>query len=123
MTDPETNTKRIGIDIGGSHITTALVDTLSTGIETIRKNTTPLNSNASANAIISTITKSLGAILDNETGIDALGIAIPGPFDYKKGVSAIANVGGEIRTGIWPAYSPGAKRYGRNKRKDDQLFK
>lgn len=96
MKNQVANKMRIGIDIGGTHITTALVDTLSTGSETIRKNTTALNSNASANAIIGTLTKSLKDILDNESDIDALGIAIPGPFDYEKGVCAIANVGGKF---------------------------
>ncbi|HSC55362.1 MAG TPA: ROK family protein [Phnomibacter sp.] len=96
MKNQVANKRRIGIDIGGTHITTALVDTQNTGKETIRKSTTALNANASANSIINTLTQSLKDILDHEADVDALGIAIPGPFDYEKGVCAIANVGGKF---------------------------
>lgn len=96
MINQKISYKTIGVDIGGSHITTALIDTLGSEKRTILKETTPLDSSASANSIIDTLSNSLNTILHQQPDIDSIGIAFPGPFDYEKGVSAIYNVGGKF---------------------------
>lgn len=80
----------LGIDIGGSHITAALVD-LESGIliqDSIKRRA--VNSNGSKEEILAAwcevIKEAFGSVLDTEKRI---GIAMPGPFDYENGVSLI----------------------------------
>ncbi|RYZ56720.1 MAG: ROK family protein [Chitinophagaceae bacterium] len=80
----------LGVDIGGSHITAALVDLDKRAVVTgsgIRK---IVNSQASAEAILQDWSEVITAVL--QTGPDAekkIGIAMPGPFDYEQGISLI----------------------------------
>lgn len=80
----------LGVDIGGSHITAALVDVNSrTLIESsIRRRT--INSQESAENILDAWCK---VILEAYIGYEALakniGIAMPGPFDYENGICLI----------------------------------
>jgi glucokinase len=84
----------IGTDIGGSHISCAAIDLLSGNI--IRDTLTgrSVDNQAPANVIISTWAEALSDILtkvplDNIKGI---GFAMPGPFDYVKGICYIKGV-------------------------------
>ncbi len=84
----------IGADIGGSHITCAAIDLVSGKIlrETLSERT--VNNQASAQEIIGVWADALSATLkkvpsDNVKGI---GFAMPGPFDYVKGICYIKGV-------------------------------
>lgn len=80
----------VGIDIGGSHITAALVDLEAHAIisgSLIRRH---IDSKAAAEQIIKEWT---GAIENcrayHSAASNKIGIAMPGPFDYEKGISLI----------------------------------
>lgn len=82
----------LGIDIGGSHITAALVDLETRSIlpgSLIRGH---VDSQGTANAIIAewcdTIKESL---CRHKVSPGKMGIAMPGPFNYKEGISMIRN--------------------------------
>lgn len=75
-----------GVDIGGSHITAALIDCTSHEVleETmIRKR---IDSKGTAPQIISAWAEALEPLLEENR---ILGIAVPGPFDYEAGISLI----------------------------------
>ena len=78
----------LGVDIGGSHITTALVDlsTRSLVAHSLRRET--VDSEQDAEEIF---TRWARLIEESFSGLDLpskkIGIAIPGPFDYEQGIS------------------------------------
>ena len=80
----------LGIDIGGSHITSALVD-LQT--QTIIRNSLvrhPVNAKGNKDDIIKEWTAAIVACkAKHPVAVEKIGIAMPGPFDYQKGVSFI----------------------------------
>ena len=84
----------IGTDIGGSHISCAAIDLVSGKI--IRNTLTErsVDNQAQANAIISTWTQALSAVLEKVPieNVKGIGFAMPGPFDYVKGISYIRGV-------------------------------
>ena len=80
----------IGIDIGGSHITAGFIDLETGEISQNRVIRRRVNSHAPANEILDgwcAVIKELWA--DNEVESSRLGFAMPGPFDYKNGISLI----------------------------------
>lgn len=82
----------IGVDVGGSHLSSAVVD-----LETARVLTpvevTPVNSKASAMEILEAWQANILSTLEIfPIGVAGVGIAIPGPFDYPNGVSLIHGV-------------------------------
>lgn len=80
------NSLVIGADIGGTHITAALVDIDQRTIVMDSLVREEVNSHASAVDIIEVWSKAItGAARD--TSADKLSLAIPGPFDYEKGIS------------------------------------
>lgn len=84
----------IGADIGGSHITCAAVD-LSSG-KILRNTLTekPVNNKAAANVIIDVWSGALKEALSKVPAgnVKGIGFAMPGPFDYVKGISYIKGV-------------------------------
>jgi glucokinase len=84
----------IGVDIGGSHITSAAIDLL-TG-EILRKTITEkaVNNQASATTIIAAWTDALSNSLSKVplAKVKGIGFAMPGPFDYVKGICYIKGV-------------------------------
>jgi glucokinase len=84
----------IGTDIGGSHISCAAIDLVSGKI--IRNTLTErsVDNQAQANTIIGTWTQALSAVLENVPleNVKGIGFAMPGPFDYVKGISYIRGV-------------------------------
>lgn len=75
-------------DIGGTHITTAIVDVIKKTIlpgTTVRER---VDSHAVATEIINTWSKAIMRSAANGS-VDKLSLAMPGPFDYEKGVSLI----------------------------------
>jgi glucokinase len=84
----------IGADIGGSHISCAAVD-LNTG-KILRNTLTEraVNNQAHANEIIKTWSQALKEAISkvNSDNVKGIGFAMPGPFDYVKGISYIKGV-------------------------------
>jgi glucokinase len=84
----------IGTDIGGSHISCAAVDLVSGKIlkETLTEK--PVDNQASAKIIIETWSKALSSVLSKIPieKVKGIGFAMPGPFDYVKGISYIRGV-------------------------------
>ena len=82
----------LGVDIGGSHITSALVDLDHRKILQGSFNREKINSAGSAEAIktawAEVLTKSLKATSNSKI----VGIAMPGPFDYQNGISYISGL-------------------------------
>ena len=84
----------IGTDIGGSHISCAAIDLVSGKI--IRNTLTErsVDNQAQSNNIIGTWTQALSAVLKKVPleNVKGIGFAMPGPFDYVKGISYIRGV-------------------------------
>jgi glucokinase len=84
----------IGTDIGGSHISCAAIDLVSGKIIRDTLTERSVDNQAPASDIIGIWTQALSAVLakiphDNVKGI---GFAMPGPFDYVKGICYIRGV-------------------------------
>jgi len=79
-----------GIDIGGSHITVALIDLDSHAIipgTIVRRH---VNAKGSAEEIVDAWTKAITECKNFRPGVSSrIGIAMPGPFDYEKGISFV----------------------------------
>ncbi|MET6998252.1 ROK family protein [Chitinophaga defluvii] len=87
------NTYVIGADIGGSHITAALVDLTTGAVLDDCKFKEPVNAAAGAADILDRWTVAIGRVLSAaNTDVPAIGIAMPGPFDYPGGISLIKGV-------------------------------
>ena len=84
----------IGVDIGGSHISSVVVDVDSGKILKNSLTEVKVDNQASANEILdkwgAAISESIKSI-DRENVI-GIGFAIPGPFDYENGVALFKNV-------------------------------
>ena len=82
----------IGADVGGTHITAALVDVQQRAIiddSLVRKK---VDAHSSLESIIAIWVR---AIQEASRGVpfDALGLAMPGPFDYENGISLMRGQG------------------------------
>lgn len=89
------NTKyAVGIDIGGSHISAALIELISGRIVEGSYSESKLNNQADAGEIFQiwgdTISESMRHV--GEGTIEGLGFAMPGPFNYEKGVALLKGV-------------------------------
>ena len=84
----------IGTDIGGSHISCAAIDLASGKIlrETLTEK--QVDNQAQAKVIISTWSQALSGVLDKVPleNVKGIGFAMPGPFDYVKGICYIQGV-------------------------------
>ncbi|MFC0518218.1 ROK family protein [Mucilaginibacter angelicae] len=77
-------------DIGGSHLTAGLCNTETTSIISDSIISVEVMSKGTANEILTAWTNALQAVIKNSNHpIDSLAIAMPGPFDYDKGISYI----------------------------------
>lgn len=80
----------LGVDIGGSHITAALVDLTNRSLlpgTLIRK---PVNAQAGATEIIAVWSNAMEEAFGKQPpAFRKIGIAMPGPFEYEKGISRI----------------------------------
>ena len=87
------DTAAIGIDIGGTHITAALVSLEDGQVLNGTKTRAAVNAHASAQEILDIWTI---AIRDTRQKagkpIPKIGFALPGPFDYNNGISLIKNL-------------------------------
>jgi glucokinase len=84
----------IGTDIGGSHISCAAIDLVSGKIlrETLTERA--VNNQAQANVIIAVWAEALSAVLAKVPlkKVKGIGFAMPGPFDYVRGICFIRGV-------------------------------
>ena len=84
----------IGVDIGGSHISSVLVDVSSRKVFPESAAEQKINNRAAAEEILAgwsvAIKKTLSHISVDE--LLGIGFAMPGPFDYAAGVSLIKGV-------------------------------
>lgn len=79
----------LGVDIGGSHITAAIVD-LDKGIlvkNSIKRNA--VDSRTNKEGILAAWCEVINAAFIGNIGEKSIGIAMPGPFDYENGISLI----------------------------------
>ncbi len=89
---PIENNWVVASDIGGTHITSAIVDLSSWKVleYTICRN--QVNSRSDAKSILQSWVASISETIRlSDTDIQHLGIAMPGPFDYENGISMMKN--------------------------------
>ncbi|RZJ23610.1 MAG: ROK family protein [Acinetobacter sp.] len=80
----------LGIDIGGSHITAALVDLETGGLIQKPVKRRVVNSAAPKEEILSAWVEVIKDAFGKDlSGNERIGIAMPGPFDYNNGISLI----------------------------------
>lgn len=80
----------LGVDIGGSHITAALVDLETRTLIDDSIKRSPVNSQESKEDILSAWCKIIDQSFSNiKDGNRNIGIAMPGPFNYEQGISLI----------------------------------
>ena len=84
----------IGADIGGSHITCAAIDLVSGKILRDTLTERQVDNQAQASAIIDVWSQALSAALEKvpPENVKGIGFAMPGPFDYVKGICYIRGV-------------------------------
>jgi glucokinase len=84
----------VGIDIGGSHISCALIDMGDGSVQKESLAEVPVDNKASAEAILNSwvtaLKKSISKIKSNQ--LCGIGFAMPGPFDYEKGIALFERV-------------------------------
>lgn len=81
-----------GVDIGGSHITAALVDLEVRRVLPSFSARKSINAQDDAASIINNWCEAIGDVFETQPALHKrIGIAMPGPFDYEKGISLIKN--------------------------------
>lgn len=82
----------LGVDIGGSHITAALVDLETKSILPGTQTRAHVNAQGAVQEVMATWGAVIGkALATNHAAETKLGISIPGPFDYEKGICLFQN--------------------------------
>ena len=83
----------VGIDIGGSHLTAALVNIPAMQFVTGSHTRIRVNSKGSAERILVTWSNEINNLLEKFNLTEKkIGIAMPGPFDYENGISLITGL-------------------------------
>jgi glucokinase len=84
----------IGTDIGGSHISCAAIDLVSGRVLKDTLSEKSVDNQASAKDILDTWSQALSSALAKVPveNVKGIGFAMPGPFDYVKGISYIKGV-------------------------------
>lgn len=84
----------IGADIGGSHISSAAIDLVTGKILKDTLTGRPVNNQAQASEIITLWSDAVGESMSKvpRGSVRGIGFAMPGPFDYVKGISYIKGV-------------------------------
>ena len=73
------------LDLGGTHVSAGVVDVERRTVEEWTR--IPLRDAADRDEILLRVTE---IVSDVATNVDAVGVAVPGPFDYAAGVSWIS---------------------------------
>ncbi|MDC0635246.1 ROK family protein [Flavobacteriaceae bacterium] len=82
----------LGIDIGGSHLAIAIVDISHKNIVNDTKIHVDIDSQQDALTILTTMVNGIKACIQKfNKPIQGIGLSIPGPLDYDKGISKIFN--------------------------------
>jgi glucokinase len=80
----------LGVDIGGSHLTAALVDIDQNKLFTPSYIRIRVNSKGTAYEILNTWCEAIESVFEKyPQATPRIGFAMPGPFDYEKGISKI----------------------------------
>jgi glucokinase len=84
----------IGVDIGGSHITAVAVDMTAHRIIRGSRAESPVDNKADADTILSVWSDTLKQVMRGVPifNLKGIGFAMPGPFDYVKGICLIRGV-------------------------------
>ena len=83
----------IGVDVGGSHVCSAVVD-IEDGSICSEPVTTPVDSSAGAEAVVTAWAENIRLSMSGfGEKVSRVGFAFPGPFDYIRGISLISGVG------------------------------
>jgi glucokinase len=83
----------LGVDIGGSHITSALVDVTNGNILEGSSNRERIDAQGSPEDIIKSWCGVMSNSLKTAKHSGKIAIAMPGPFDYKNGISHMKDMG------------------------------
>jgi glucokinase len=81
----------IGMDVGGTHITSAVIDVTEMKVLKSSVNKESFDSNLPVNQVMDFWEKSIRLSLNNSgiENVDGITVCFPGPFDYKNGVSMV----------------------------------
>ena len=79
------------IDVGGTHVTAALVDTPRWRTADGTRHRTPLRGDGSAAEIVRSLATAIQS--SGDIGASILGVSMPGPFDYDAGIGRFHGVG------------------------------
>lgn len=79
------------MDVGGTHVTSALADTFRWRTVEGTRQRTPLRSSGTAAEIVATFVSAIQPLGDISASI--LGVSMPGPFDYDTGIGRFHGVG------------------------------
>jgi glucokinase len=92
--DSSLQNRAIGVDIGGSHITAIAVDMASHKMISGSRAESPVNNKAEADEILTVWTDTLRKVLKGMQifNLRGIGFAMPGPFDYVRGICLIRGV-------------------------------
>ena len=83
----------LGVDIGGSHITAALVNISNGTIVEGSMQRQKIDSSAAVDPIIQAWTAVMDKSLQSAANSGKIAIAMPGPFDYQNGISYMKSMG------------------------------
>jgi glucokinase len=93
MNEMKTEDIVLGVDIGGSHITSCLIDISSGQLIESSLFRSKVDSQGSASGILEQWCKVMANSLAAAENGGHIGIAMPGPFDYSKGISQMLGMG------------------------------
>lgn len=94
MKNEDNNKYILSADIGGSHITTAIVDLTGKSIVEHTRTRLSVDSNGTWAKILGTWAEGIKETLNKfHLPVDMIAMAMPGPFDYKNGISYIRGLG------------------------------
>ena len=102
------------VDVGGTHVDAAVVDLRAGRVVDATRRSRALDPGGSADAILEAIVGCAADALDGTSVAPAMGVAMPGPFDYARGIAWFAgvakfealygvDVGAAMREGLAPA--------------------
>ena len=85
----------IALDVGGTFLVSAVISSKGSFLKRSYKKT-PVNSKGTSEEIITTFVRTLREALDmaedKDLNVIGIGVGMPGPFNYKKGISLIKGV-------------------------------
>ena len=78
----------LGLDVGGTHVTTATVRPAASGYDVGEPQRFDVDSTRDADSILGELAGAIRSTID-PASVAGIGIAMPGPFDYPRGISLI----------------------------------